>query len=74
MAGMHHPTSPQLLIVPGPRHVLFVLRPCGALQLLSMRASRFLVGLRAACAALSFDEPVCHEHALEELLPWAGNV
>jgi hypothetical protein len=66
--------APSLLIVPGTRCVLFLVRAGGAFDVLCVRAARFLDGLRAACAALSFGELHRDEPQLDELLPWAGNV
>ena len=64
----------QLLIVPGDRLVLFIVRLDGAGALLAVRAARFLDGLKAAGDLLGFGAVQREDPPLDELLPWAGNV
>lgn len=71
---MAHPASTSLRIVPGTRLVLFFVRVDGAGTLLATSAGRFLDGLKASCALLSFGAVQRDEAPLDELLPWAGNV
>ena len=69
------PTLPAALaILPGLPYALFLLRVGSARQVLSVRATQFLHGLRLACDVLSFAELQRDDAPLDELLPWAGNV
>jgi hypothetical protein len=67
-------TAPRLHILPGEAAVLFLVAMQHAASVLAMPAARFLEGLKAACALLSFGELLREEDRLDELLPWAGNV
>lgn len=67
-------TEVTLMLVPGRHRVLFVVRVGEAMSSLTVHASHFLEGLKAACAILSFAELQRDEERLDELLPWAGNV
>jgi hypothetical protein len=65
---------PHLLVVPGERMVLFVVCLEGEATTLAVPSARFLEGLKAGCDVLSFGPVHRADDALEELLPWAGNV
>lgn len=68
-------SGPALWLLPGERLVFFLLQlEQGARACLVMPPARFLEGLQAARALLSFGAVHCAEMPPEELLPWAGNV
>jgi hypothetical protein len=71
------PASPSvaLRLVPGQLLVLFLVQlDHAAPACLTVSPSAFLEGLRAAVALLGFQGLQRAEPALDELLPWAGNV
>lgn len=62
-------------LVPGSDLVLFLVRlEQGPIVWLQTVPPRFLDGLRAATALLSFSTLQRADTPLDELLPWAGNV
>ncbi len=63
-----------LHVLPGSVQVLFLVRIGARVSAIAARPPRFLDGLRAATAALSFAEVLREESRDDELLPWAGNV
>jgi hypothetical protein len=65
---------PPLTLLPGRLLVTFLLRLGDHRAALVVDPPRFLEGLRAALAALSFAELCRDDDRPEELLPWAGNV
>lgn len=71
---MASPVQPPLRIVPGTLLVLFIVRLDGAGTTLAVQAARFLDGLKASCDLLSFGKLQRADDALDELLPWTGNV
>jgi hypothetical protein len=75
MAAMAPSSSASLWLVPGRAAVLFLVQvEQGPLVCLSVRTARFLDGLNNAVALLGFSAPQRADWALDELLPWAGNV
>lgn len=67
--------SARLDVLPGQLLVLFLVQLDQARPaVLAVRPTAFLEGLRAAVAALGFAGLQRAEPALDELLPWAGNV
>jgi hypothetical protein len=67
-------TRTELALLPGRLVVLFLVRVGPNLSALCERPARFLDGLHAACALMSFSELWREDERLDELLPWAGNV
>ena len=65
---------PQLHILPGRLVVTFLMRLGDRAGAIVVEPPRFLEGLRAAAAALSFGEVHREDERPEDLLPWAGNV
>jgi hypothetical protein len=61
-------------LLPGELLVLFFVALDPACSTIAVRASDFLVGLKAADDLLSFSGLCREEPALDELLPWAGSV
>jgi hypothetical protein len=69
-----HPST-ALQLVPGRLLVLFLVQlDRSAPACLAVQPAAFLDGLRAAVAMLGFQGLQRAEPALDELLPWAGNV
>lgn len=66
--------TPPLCILPGRLIVTFLVNLGCVGAALVMAPSQFLEGLRAARDLLGFAELWRDDEALEELLPWAGNV
>lgn len=64
----------ELVLLPGERLVLFLVRVDRTASVVAVTAQRFLEGLRAANDLLSFSGLCRDEPALDELLPWAGSV
>ena len=71
---MSSPSPPPLLIVPGTLLVLFFVQVDATCTVLAVNAGRFMDGLKASCALLSFGAVHRDDERLDELLPWAGNV
>lgn len=71
---MPNPASPPLMIVPGTLVVLFLVQVETTRAVLAVNAGRFLDGLKASCALMSFGAVQRDDERLDELLPWAGNV
>jgi len=66
---------PRLDLLPGQLLVMFLVQlDQAAPAVLAVPPQAFLEGLRAAAAMLGFAGLQRAEPALEELLPWAGNV
>jgi hypothetical protein len=63
-----------LAILPGRLLVTFLIRLGCVATALVVAPTGFLDGLRAARDVLSFAEIVRDDDAVDELLPWAGNV
>jgi len=63
-----------LVILPGSLIVTFLVRLAGAGSAFALPPGRFLEGLKLACDLLGFHELHREDEALEDLLPWAGNV
>ncbi|MCE2915661.1 MAG: hypothetical protein ACOVOT_04960 [Rubrivivax sp.] len=72
MNTVSHPAT--LRVLPGQLLVIFIVTLQQAGSVLALPPSRFLEGLKAACALLSFQELLRDDERLDELLPWAGNV
>lgn len=72
--AMPHPPKTSLVILPGRLLVTFLVRLGCAASALVVAPGSFLEGLKAARDALSFAEIVREEEAVDDLLPWAGNV
>lgn len=66
--------GPRLILLPGERLVLLLVRLDQAASALAVPPTRFLEGLRAACDLLGFHGLVRDETPIDELLPWAGGV
>jgi hypothetical protein len=64
----------ELVLLPGERLVLFLVRLDRAASVIAVSADRFLDGLRAANDLMSFSGLCRDEPSLDELLPWAGSV
>lgn len=64
----------ELVLLPGERLVLFLVRLDRAASVIAVPAERFLDGLQAANDLMSFLGLCRDEPALDELLPWAGSV
>lgn len=75
MRPMPAPASTLLRLVPGQLLVMFLVQlDHAAPACLTVPPAAFLDGLRAAVALLGFQGLQRAEPALDELLPWAGNV
>lgn len=64
----------RLEILPGTTLVVILVHLGRAVTTLLAPPGRFLELLKAATAATTFDELQREEPALDELLPWTGNV
>ena len=67
-------TTDGLVLLPGTRLVLFLVRVDQTPAVVAVGAAAFLDGLRAANALLCFSAVDREELPLEDLLPWAGGV
>ena len=64
----------ELVLLPGSRLVLFLIRVDMRPTVIAVPAAEFLDGLHAATALLSFSCLQRDDLPLDELLPWAGSV
>ena len=64
----------ELVLLPGSRLVLFLVRVDQRPAVVAVPATEFLEGLRAANALLGFSGMHRDDLPLDELLPWAGSV
>lgn len=74
MLAMRPPARDELVLLPGSRLVLFLVRVDRRPTVIAVPAREFLDGLRAAKALLGFSSLQRDEMPLDELLPWAGSV
>ena len=72
--NMVEQTRNELVLLPGERLVLFLVRLDRAASVVAVSTERFLEGLRAANDLMSFAGLCRDDPALDELLPWAGSV
>ena len=71
---MRSPVRDELVLLPGSRLVLFLVRVDRRPAVVAVPAAEFLDGLRAAKALLGFGSLQRDDLPLDELLPWAGSV
>lgn len=71
---MRSPVRDELVLLPGSRLVLFLVRVEWRPAVIAVPAAEFLDGLRAAKALLGFGNLQRDDLPLNELLPWAGSV
>lgn len=73
--AMRSPARDELVLLPGSRLVLFVVRVDRRPAVIAVPVAEFLDGLRAAKALLGFGNDLQRDDlTLDELLPWAGSV
>lgn len=71
---MATPARDELILLPGSRLALFLVRVDWRPAVVAVPAAEFLDGLRAAKALLGFSGLQRDDLPLDELLPWAGSV